>query len=323
METYRFSCNKLFNKKVRNISDKYTIEKLKETCNKKGYYFLTDDISYKNNKQKFDFIDKDGFLYYVSYNNLTRSKKLDKYGKLNPYHIYNLNNFIKINKLNVVLINEDFSGIREKVDFRCGCGNVFSTTINEFLYNNKNKCNICTKKERWNINRINQYIKDNKLNIEILSKQYKNNENLLEWKCSCGKTFIRSWNHVKQGFIKCKSCSNKEKSTLENKLEEQLIKNNINFKKQWKFKDCKNLKTLSFDFAILNNDNLLKILIECDGIQHFQPVDFFGGEESFKKSKLRDLIKDEYCKEHGIKLLRIPYWEFKNNNYIKILQENL
>ena len=36
---------------------------------------------------------------------------------------------------------------------------------------------------------------------------------------------------------KYKSCSNKEKSTLENKLEEQLIKNNINFKKQWKFKE--------------------------------------------------------------------------------------
>ena len=32
-----------------------------------------------------------------------------------------------------------------------------------------------------------------------------------------------------------------------------------------------------------------------------------GGEERFKKQKIYDALKNDYCKNHGIKLIRIPY----------------
>ena len=32
-------------------------------------------------------------------------------------------------------------------------------------------------------------------------------------------------------------------------------------------------------------------------------------EKELEKNKARDKIKDEYCKEKGIKLIRIPYWK--------------
>ena len=54
------------------------------------------------------------------------------------------------------------------------------------------------------------------------------------------------------------------------------------------------------------------IIIELDGIQHFEPVEFFGGEEGFKSLQERDAIKTNYCKENNIDLIRIPYWEEKN-----------
>ena len=45
------------------------------------------------------------------------------------------------------------------------------------------------------------------------------------------------------------------------------------------------------------------IAIECHGEQHFKPINFFGGYESFLKYQKRDIIKYELCKEHGIKIL--------------------
>ena len=48
-------------------------------------------------------------------------------------------------------------------------------------------------------------------------------------------------------------------------------------------------------------------LIEYDGIQHFKPGMFNGTEEDFVNTQIRDKQKNEYCKENGIPLIRIPY----------------
>ena len=63
--------------------------------------------------------------------------------------------------------------------------------------------------------------------------------------------------------------------------------------------------------------------IEYDGEQHFKPIEYFGGEAHFKIQQKHDKIKDDFCKENGISLLRIPYYKFDNieeelNNFIFI-----
>lgn len=66
-----------------------------------------------------------------------------------------------------------------------------------------------------------------------------------------------------------------------------------------------------FDFAVLDSsDQSLLLLIEYDGIQHFEPVEFFGGQQGFEYRQANDRIKDSYCKDHGIPLLRISYKQF-------------
>jgi hypothetical protein len=98
-------------------------------------------------------------------------------------------------------------------------------------------------------------------------------------------------------------------STGETLISRILTHFNINFMKQYKFEDCTNLRTgrycykLPFDFFLPNNNTC----IEYDGIQHFQAVAHFGGEEGFVKRKILDKIKTEYCKKNNIKLIRIPY----------------
>ena len=48
-------------------------------------------------------------------------------------------------------------------------------------------------------------------------------------------------------------------------------------------------------------------LIEYDGIQHFSPVQYFGGEKTFLETVARDIKKTSIAKKNGIKLIRIPY----------------
>ena len=49
------------------------------------------------------------------------------------------------------------------------------------------------------------------------------------------------------------------------------------------------------------------ILIEYNGIQHYEPVAYFGGEPKFQKQKKYDELKSKYAKQHGYKLITIKY----------------
>lgn len=117
---------------------------------------------------------------------------------------------------------------------------------------------------------------------------------------------------------RCPICSS---SKGENFISSFLIKHSINYKHNISYGGCRYKEPLRFDFLIFDNDNNLKLICEFDGIQHFEPVEIFGGEEGFKETKIRDNIKNEFCKDKKIPLLRIPYWEIDNIH--KILGKKL
>ena len=70
---------------------------------------------------------------------------------------------------------------------------------------------------------------------------------------------------------------------------------------------------MSYDIFI----SKLNIAIEYQGKQHFEPIDFFGGQEGFEKLKIRDAEKLKLSKSNGIKLIYINYWEDVNEKLIK------
>lgn len=47
------------------------------------------------------------------------------------------------------------------------------------------------------------------------------------------------------------------------------------------------------------------IAVEYQGEQHDRPIDFFGGEEAYKKNVERDRKKLELCKRHGIRVIYV------------------
>ena len=68
-----------------------------------------------------------------------------------------------------------------------------------------------------------------------------------------------------------------------------------------------------FDFGVYENDKIL-YLIEFQGIQHYQAVDIFGGEEQFQLQCKYDSLKEEYCKKNKIPLIKIPYYDINKIN---------
>lgn len=116
---------------------------------------------------------------------------------------------------------------------------------------------------------------------------------------------------------KCNSLSKGEKTIFK-----YLDSNDIKYISQYKFEGCRDKSVLPFDFAVFNNEDKLMLLIEYDGQQHFKAVQFGGipqerAVENFKITQLHDQIKNTYCRENSIPLLRIPY--NKLNNIIQIL----
>ncbi len=92
-----------------------------------------------------------------------------------------------------------------------------------------------------------------------------------------------------------------------------LDKKDINYNKVYRFNNL----TLPFDFYIPK----YRTCIEFDGVQHFQPVDYFGGVEAFERLKTNDKIKEDYCEENYINLIRIRYDQI--DDIYKILWDNL
>ncbi|MDD0853982.1 DUF2726 domain-containing protein [Halobacteriovorax sp. GB3] len=67
----------------------------------------------------------------------------------------------------------------------------------------------------------------------------------------------------------------------------------------------------------------LSLAIEYHGQQHFQPVEYFGGEKAFQKNIQRDKLKEALCRENGIHLLIIKHSDKQSEQTIKrkILQK--
>lgn len=129
--------------------------------------------------------------------------------------------------------------------------------------------------------------------------EYIGNKNLVTITCKRHGDFKQLARVHLDGFG-CKKCS---ESLGESKISRILEDKNIEFIREYKFNDCKNKYTLPFDFFLPEYN----ICIEYNGIQHYEPIEFFGGDRSFQYRKKLDLIKSNYCEKNNMKLIIIKH----------------
>lgn len=311
------------------------IEKLKN-CNDKFDYFKIEPSEYINRKSKFNCKCKlDGNEWVTTANSLlknhgcplcfsrgiifTKNHTLETHAER---FLKNIN--IKSPNIKILDINQYYSNNRN-IDCECMvCKNVWTTKVEHL--NNGHGCPECGKisrglKRRLDYDFIKSEIENN--GFILLSKEYNNCHEKLEVECVNHPGIINkmSWVDFKSGRL-CRLCGISKSEKI---IESFLIKNKIKFSPEYTFEDCKYIGLLPFDFAIFKEDDSLNFLIESDGQAHYNPVRFGGitfekAEENFKFAKIRDEIKTKYCNEKGIRLLRIPYWEFNNIENILINQ---
>jgi hypothetical protein len=120
-------------------------------------------------------------------------------------------------------------------------------------------------------------------------------------KISCSKHGI--FEQTPQSHLKGHGCPICLESQGERKIDLYLKRQKITYKREKSFAGCRNKYKLFFDFYIPS----LNVCIEYDGSQHYYPVEYFGGKKVFKETQKSDAIKNKYCLDNEIKLIRISY----------------
>ena len=92
-------------------------------------------------------------------------------------------------------------------------------------------------------------------------------------------------------------------------VEKLLKKHNLEFRRE-----VKEFGRYRFDFVVEYNH--IKYYIEVNGLQHYKPIDYFGGERVYKETILRDEIKREYAVENGVYIAL----DYKEHN-LELLKE--
>lgn len=111
------------------------------------------------------------------------------------------------------------------------------------------------------------------------------------------------------GCPKCKS------SHLEKQVRTFLDHNGFTFEEQQTFDWLTDVGHMYLDFFIPEYG----VAVECQGIQHFVPYEFWGGYESLREMQRRDTLKKRLCREHGIEIIyfsnlkiKYPYFVFED-----------
>lgn len=239
----------------------------------------------------------------------TKNLKIIKninYKILNKNDIDNI--FLRINKINnsrfEFLSFENDKNIKpskRKIELKdIKCGKVFKKNYYEMLYNHQS-CPFCKQTGKKNdITYVNKKLNEHGF---LLLSSYVDSHSKLKLKClNCGEEQEHSFNTIVNlgGRCSCQKTIFKGEFTIKNFL----MENKIAFIKEKIFEDLKYLSALKYDFYLPDKN----IIIEYDGKQHFIENTFFN-HDSLEVINTRDIIKNQYCLNNDITIIRISYKE--------------
>ena len=200
---------------------------------------------------------------------------------------------------------------------RCQCGNEIVVRTNSLRTGNTISCG-CYRKEKLKQDNPapTMDLTDMRFGKLVAKKRSGKKDHYgVYWycQCDCGNTTEVVASVLLSG--RKKSCGCNRQSLGEYQIKQFLDKNKISYIQEYTFKDLNGQKDLlRFDFAIIDDNKNLLGLIECDGEQHFNPNNFRHTDLLVQYDK----IKNEYCINNNISLLRVRYY-----NYSKIEEKEI
>lgn len=294
------------------MKPRLTLEDIKQKL--EPYNIIVLDDEYKNAHQDIHMICSCGKPFQKTWNNMSKKVKQNK-----PIHCRECANrkisqdksfsyeYVKqfVEEQGYILVSTEYINAHTKIHMICPNGHDYFTTFQPFQ--NGSRC-IC-ETGYCNVKHTHEEMIDlfKTKGFEML-EEYKGANIKIKLKClKCGGENYLSWGNVNGSNVCCIHCREHIGSHGELKIKTYLDSHKITYEQQKRYEDCKHIKTLPFDFYIPS----LNMAIEYDGEQHFFPC-FGMSEDEFKDRQLKDSIKTKYCQDNNIRLLRIPYTEFKN-----------
>ena len=201
---------------------------------------------------------------------------------------------------------------------QCECGTIKEVRLS-YVVNGRSKDCGCGRKKMLRETRTKNLVgqRFGKLvAIELLEDSDNFNRRQYKCRCDCGNETVVSSICLTSGHTISCGCINSRWNAY---IKQFLDSNHIANKDEYPV--VIDGTRYRYDFYLPDYN----LFIEYDGEQHFMPIGFFGGEEEFKRRQEHDKIKNKYCEDNHINLLRIPYWEQNIetiiNNHLQRLSE--
>lgn len=200
---------------------------------------------------------------------------------------------------------EEYKGIFVKISIECPIHGIFQQSPNQ--HKRGHGCAACNKPGYEQEIGGNDYFlkiaREVHGNFYEYISEYKDAKTKIKIKCPLHGIFEQRPDHHKNGHG-CMTCSISSKESKGIKLiKENLEELKIDYEQERIFSGLEYKRELRIDIFIKQ----FNLCIEYDGQQHFKIINSWGGEQAFIENQLRDIIKDKFCIDNGLNLLRIPY----------------
>ena len=263
-------------------------------------YKLIDE--YKGSDIKMKTICPNGHEYCVTRSNFRKGRRCPKCNGIEPIKYEDVKEYIE--KHNYILLEKEYINNRTKMHMICPCGHDCYITYSSFK-NTGTRCSECSGNKKKTFEELKCIFENEGYTLlEMMEKR------MVKVLCPHG----HEWTVRYDAFIsgqRCPKCGMKFKGEI--KICEILDNMKLKYETQKLFEGCKLKRLLPFDIYIPS----LNIAIEYDGIEHYKPTTFGGSytkeqlQERFEKRIICDHIKEVYCKQNNITLIRIPYFEYE------------
>ena len=289
--------------------ERYTPERFRELASKKSPQLeILED--YKGSQSKILCrCKKCGYESYVVATDLIRTKGhgCNRCNRLIHKTTESFMEEMKNSGVNITPL-EEYINAQTPILFRCDdCGKEWYVRPSDLSHGAR--CPHCKHNNKFAAKRAElvEYMDRFDPTIEVLG-EYKGRHNHIKCRCRiCGN----EWNSTPGNLMGGCGCPACKSSAGERRIRAYLMGHGVMYVQEYRFKDCRDEHVLPFDFYIPH----MNMVVEYDGEQHYRPVKFAGtndngGTVRYLKTLRRDAIKNKYCADHDIKLVRIPYTEY-------------
>jgi len=189
----------------------------------------------------------------------------------------------------------EYTNMHTKLLWECSDGHEFEKALSHIHYRDQ-WCPYCCPRPPLTIDDC--FAEGINNGGRCVSTIYVNCEEPLVWECSESHQWRANLKSIRVNKSWCPVCNNfrKKQGELTKILEDILTQDSMcNFKGFEWLKNPETNRKLEIDIWFPE----IKLAVEYDGRQHFEPVDYFGGEDEFRKTLNRDKVKNALIQKNN------------------------